>query len=215
MRNKGYRAAALLFLVVALPALYLSHAAAPPAGAQTGTLFLELVPPPAPAPGGLQFGANGPAIPPSGSSWHELAPSFCTIHPQEAYGDNGDGVVSACDGIKFGGVVYHIDWAGPTYRLRAVTGADLYLEPTTPTHNPENPVCEIWEEIHPDFGTEHHIDVWEDANGTGVVDACDVIGSGGILYHVEDVSLNIRITPGGVPTERSTWGKVKSALWPF
>jgi hypothetical protein len=215
MRRKGYRVAAILFLIVAIPSFFLLHSPAPPASAAVGDLYLELAPSPL-APGVLNFGAVGPAIPPTGSMWHELYPAFCTTLPQEGYGDNGDSVVSVCDAIQWGGVVYHIDWVGPTYHLREVaTSGDTYWEPADPTHNPANPVCESWQEVHPEFGTLHHIDEWQDANGTGVVDACDVIASGGILYHVEEVSLNIRVTPGGTPTEKSTWGKIKSHLWPF
>jgi hypothetical protein len=215
MRRKGYRVAALLFLIVAIPSFFMFHSPAPPANAAVGDLYLELAPSPL-APGVLSFGVAGPAIPPTGSMWHELYPAFCTMQPQEGYGDNGDGVVSVCDAIQWGGVVYHIDWVGPTYHLMAVgTSADTYWEPADPTHNPGNPVCESWQEVHPEFGMLHHIDDWQDANGTGVVDACDMIASGGVLYHVEEVSLNIRVTPGGTPTEKSTWGKIKSHLWPF
>lgn len=215
MRGKGYRVAALLFLIVAIPSFFLFHSSAPPASAAVGDLYLELVPSPG-APGVLSFGVAGPAIPPTGSPWHELYPVFCTVHPQEAYGDNGDGVISVCDGIMLGGIVYHIDWVGPTYHLLAVgTAADTWWEPVDPNHNPANPVCESWQEVHPELGVLHHVDEWEDSNGSGVVDVCDLIMSGGIVYHVEEVNVNIRVTPGGTPTEPSTWGRIKSHFWPF
>jgi hypothetical protein len=214
MRLKGYRAAALLFLLVAIPVFFLAHSSTPPASAQAGYLYLEFVPTPG-APGVTGVSVAGPAIPPTGAPWHELYPAFCNILPQEAYGDNGDGVISACDGIKFGGVVYHIDWVGPTYVLRDPAGLDHHVEPSDPTHNPGNPICETWVEVHPDFGMQHHIDDWQDANGNGVVDACDMIFSGGVMYHVEAVNVDIRVTPGGTPSESTTWGKIKSHLWPF
>lgn len=147
-------------------------------------------------------------IPPDGSPWHELAPNFCVIHDQENYEDNGDGHVSACDFVTFGGQRYHVTWAGPTYYLiDHATGEEWYAEPTIPDPG-QNPTCEIWFEVYPNTGDEWHVDDWAD-NGDGVLSPCDHVWIRGIQYHVHDIGLNITVEPGS-PVEETTWGKMKS-----
>ncbi len=169
-------------------------ALAAPASAQT--LYLE-----------LGVGPVDDPIPPNGADWHELYPSFCVIHTQDDYGDNGDGEVSACDLITLSGVLYHVDWAGPTYFLYNVTTGEVkFAEPTNP--NPGgNHVCETWHEIAPEFCREWHVDEWDD-NGDGIVSQCDYVVLDGATWHIEEINLDITISPGS-PTERSTWGRIK------
>jgi hypothetical protein len=169
-------------------------ALAVPASAQT--LYLE-----------LGIGPVDDPIPPNGADWHELYPTFCTIHTQEGYGDNGDGEVSVCDMITLSGVLYHIEWVGPTYFLyNTVTGDVMFAEPTNPDPG-GNPTGETWHEIAPEFCTEWTVDDWED-NGDGIVSQCDIVWIGGEPWHIEEVNLDITVTPGS-PTEKSTWGKIK------
>ena len=147
-------------------------------------------------------------IPPDGSPWHELYPNFCEVHDQENYEDNGDGEVSVCDFVTFGGTRQHITWVGPTYTLVEVTSGDQWhAEPQDP-YNPENPFCEIWLEVYPDYGSDWHIDDWQD-NGDGVVGPCDIVIIRGGTYHIAEVDLNI-ITEPASPVEQSTWGRIKS-----
>lgn len=213
MRIKSYRFAALVILCAAVPAYFLLNTDAPQASIQPGQIYLELV-----GGGSVPFkpgiGATGPAITPDCTSWHELYPTYCSMHHQDAYTDNGDGALSPCDNIVLGGIVYHVDWVGPTYVLTDPSDHDHWMEPTDLNHNPNSPICEVWEEVHPGTGLTHHVDNWID-NGDGVLSVCDEISSAGILYHVAEVNLNIRVSPGGVPTRPSTWGKIKSAIWPF
>ncbi len=154
-------------------------------------------------------------IPPDGSNWHELHPMFCAMHTQDAYEDNGDGVISACDNINLiddTGALHgwHITWVGPTYYLvNVVNPEDFgYLEPTEPQGGGD-PTCEWWVEIYPNFGVQWHIDAWDD-NGNGVLDECDFVSLGGETYHVERIGLNILAEPGDpVSSEQKTWGQLK------
>lgn len=147
-------------------------------------------------------------IPPDGSAWHELAPNFCDIQTQGGYEDNGDGHVSVCDFITLGGTRQHITWVGPTYHLiEHTSGAEWYAEPMDP-YTGEDPFCEIWFEVHPDYGSEWHVEGWQD-NGDGIVSECDNVLIRGIWWHIYEVNLNITVEPGS-PVEQTTWGKIKT-----
>lgn len=146
------------------------------------------------------------AVPPDCSDWHELYPSFCTTHHQDAYEDDGDGLISVCDFITLSGVRYHIDWVGPTYVL---SGPDqMWAEPTIPDPG-GNPECETWHEVAPVFCNEWHVDEWED-NGDGVLSECDIVWIGGEEWHIDEIALNIIATETPSPVEGSTWSKIKA-----
>ncbi|TPW10957.1 MAG: hypothetical protein FD129_1783 [bacterium] len=160
-------------------------------------------------------------IPPNGSGWHELYPAFCATSVQDDYEDNGDGVVSACDRIKLSGVLYHIVWAGPTYWTTCSPtpggpGTTVIFEPTNPTTG-ENPICEIWHEVYPEFCRQIHIDSWID-NGDGHLTVCDVVdvqdptGLPPNYYHIDRIECDITIEEVIVPVAPSTWSKIKSAI---
>ncbi len=148
-------------------------------------------------------------IPPNGSPWHELYPTFCIVHTQMGYGDNGDGVVSVCDAIFLeDGTICHIIWVGPTYFLYHLeTGDVMFTEPTTDDPGGD-PTGEIWHEIAPHFCDEWEIDAWED-NGDGIVSVCDIVWIAGEPWHIEEVRLDITVVPGS-PVEDSTWGQIKA-----
>lgn len=148
-------------------------------------------------------------IPPNCSYWHELYPNFCRQLHQNGYDDSdGNGEISPCDDILLNNDHYHIEWVGPTYHLSLAPGVPPgYWEPTDPV--PGNPVCQIWQQVYPQFGLLEHVDGWEDTDGTGDVSPCDHIFIGGVMYHVDEVALNIRVTPGPVPNELRTWGALK------
>ena len=148
-------------------------------------------------------------IPPDCSDWHELHPNFCLVDHQDAYEDNGDGFVSACDVIILGGTRYHVDWAGPTYWLVPVNpGDEQWMEPTIPDPG-QNPIGEIWHEVAPDYCMEWEVLDWED-NGDGVLSPCDIIWFTDGPYHLAEIGLNIEITEEPSPIEQSTWGKIKA-----
>jgi len=155
-------------------------------------------------------------IPPDGSVWHELWPAFCTNYTQDAFDDNSDGVISACDGIRLvddAGVLHdwHITWVGPTYYIVNPSNPEDfgYLEPTEPQSGGD-PTCEIWVEVFPNNGNQWHIDGWDD-NGNGVLDECDFVMLAGETYHIEAIGLNITVEPGEpVDNESRTWGQLKN-----
>jgi hypothetical protein len=155
------------------------------------------------------------SIPADCSEWHELFPNFCTIHHQDAYEDNGDGIVSVCDIIILGGVRYHVDWAGPTYELEdMLTGERVWYEPTDPTF-PTNPVCSTWLQVAPDFGWAHHVDGWEDGNGDQVLSECDTVWIGGRPWHVAVVNLDITVTEEPSPVAPASWSAIKHLFGTF
>jgi hypothetical protein len=173
--------------------------------------YMEYVPP-AGAPGVFSVGSAGPAITPTCTTWHELYPSFCVDHHQEGFGDNGDGVLSACDCILLDNMYLHVDWVGPTYVLVDVqTGGQSWWEPDQdPVHNPDQPVCETWHQVYPLFCGLGHVDDWFDENGDGTLSICDIIIIDGISYHIVDISLNIQVSDSvPTPNEKSSWGKIK------
>lgn len=162
----------------------------------------------------LELVVNKDAVPPDGSQWHELFPNHCAMHTQTDYEDNGDGEISPCDAINLenaAGVVsgWHITWVGPTYTLVPCQGGDpSWHEPVDPLPG-ENPTCENWEEVWPNNGDIEHVDGWND-NGDGILNECDEVILNGVCYHIELIGLNIIVEPGPVPTESSTWGKIKN-----
>ena len=146
-----------------------------------------------------------PTWPPDGSTWHTLHPPefFCTDGTQTGHDDtDGDGNISFCDNIQIDGVWKHVEWIGPTIRIRSVEPGrqDVkYIEPVDgrqfqyhevspvycniiTTTTPIESVCQIvWVEAPPE-------DVGE--------------------WHVEAIETNIR-TNGGSPVEKSTWSRIK------
>jgi hypothetical protein len=166
------------------------------------------------SPGIMDLAQGG--LTPNCSTWHELYPNFCVNHHQDSYNDNGDGTVSPCDEIVLDGVVWHISWVGPTYYLTCYPPGEppvpVIWEPNLGPHDPGSPVCETWEEVMPAFGDQHHVDEWADNDGSLNLSICDEIWSDGLLYHVDDIRLNIIVVPPGTPVEETTWGKLKSWL---
>ncbi len=150
---------------------------------------------------------GGMPVPPTCSTWHELYPTHCAVHHQTDYGDDGDGLVSACDQIVLDGVSYHIDWVGPTYYLQGIPGRQggVYLEPQSIPGR--DPVCETWHEIYPNYCLAHHVDAWED-NGDGVLSPCDMIWFDDTPWHLEEIGFNIIVTPDS-PIERGSWSRIK------
>lgn len=160
------------------------------------------------------------AVPPNCSTWHELYPAFCVNHHQSGYDDNGGSVpgsIDVCDNIELDGVTWHIKWVGPTYYMTCFPASGpqepvIYEPNPDAPHDPANPVCEMWVEINPNFGDEMHIDEWVDTDGSQTLTPCDEIFSNGVLYHIDDIQVNIIIEPGGTPVDPSTWGKIKNTF---
>jgi hypothetical protein len=145
------------------------------------------------------------SIPPNGSQWHELYPTFCTPRIQNDYEDNGDGVVSACDIIVIDGIRNHVDWAGPTYYIAWTQGpGERWLEPEEGTP--------FYHEVAPNFCTTWEILEWEDTDGDQEISFCDNILLSDGWWHVEDVRLDITVTEEPSPVEKGTWGWIKAKI---
>jgi len=147
-------------------------------------------------------------IPPDCSIWHELYPVYCTAHHQDSYEDNGDGLITPCDYIVLDGSRWHIIWVGPTYFTTCGHGNQHYLEPTV-EQTGENPVCETWMQVYPEYGLSWHIDEWMDGNANGLLDVCDIVVIPGEYLHIDRIGLNIIVEQATTAAEPSTWGRVK------
>ncbi len=156
--------------------------------------YLELVDP-----------AKSP-IPANCSVWEEYHPNPGVLHHQDDYVDgSGDGEVAFCDYIMLDGVWHHIEWVGPTYHLEC----GVYEPWSNPNPTGEDPTCEDWIELYPDYGNIWHVDQWDD-NGDGVVSPCDGIFIRGQWCHITDIKLNIRTKQEDPnPNEDMSWGDVK------
>ena len=198
----------------------LSVPASQAAAAGGGTFQIEV--PPGKGPQGAPGGAAA-AVPANCSTWHELYPTFCNYHHQDAYTDNGDGVISACDFITFdGGLPQHIDWVGPTYFFDVVTITGTYrvvMEPSG-AHNPNNPVCEMWHVVYAQAGSGFfhcdtvHIDVWTDKDGSGGLSTGDQITISTTVLILRSIGLDI-ITSSGAGSDipaLNEWGVLALAL---
>ena len=149
-----------------------------------------------------------PTWPPDGSDWHTLHPpaALCTVGDQTGHDDvDGDGNMSFCDNIQIDGVWKHIEWVGPTIRVRSLEPGrqDLkYIEPVEPQgrqyvyHEVSPTYCNIFETTEPiEYVCQ---EVW-------VVFPPEDVG----WWHVEAIETNIR-TNGGSPVEASTWTQIKN-----
>lgn len=200
---------AVVFCACAVPLLaFFPHTAA--AVVTEMNLTLETGPQP-------MFGATATnAVPGNCSVWHELYPNYCAPHHQTNYEDNGDGVVSVCDFIYLDGVCFHIDWVGPTYYMTRLTPAPQVqgaAEPVT-TNSGEDPVCETWHWVWPNYCDEFHVDSWYD-NGNHILDPCDEIDhvlQTGVteVWHIDRIALNIKVSLGPTESRPSTWGRLKT-----
>ncbi len=177
--------------------------------------YVELAPSGAPAPGVANLALGG--IPPNCATWSEIYPNPGAIYHQDVYVDNGDGVLSACDLIKLSGMDFHVVWAGPTYHLSwqdPTGGPQTGLFEPGDVYSGENPVCETWTQIAPDFGPQFHVDSFHD-NGDGVVSICDFIDTeipgtpDTTFYHIDEIGQNLILEPGPTPTKITTWGLLK------
>ena len=110
--------------------------------------------------------------------WHELWPNYCTIWEPTGWKDNGDGILSYCDTIKFtnkqtGRSVWeHIKAVGPTLGLTDiyVPGSDTaYYEPVNPKPGDmDNPEGTIWHEVYPNYCILVRIEEYTDHGNPGL-----------------------------------------------
>lgn len=140
-------------------------------------------------------------IPPKDSAWHELAPVYCKNHTQDDYFDNdGDGLISPCDGIKLSGQWYHIEWVGPT-----IFCEDIVIEPLADITAGAT-LGSQWLEVHPNYGTVRTVTEVQTSSAKAAEPGpepepttpkeCDVIlFDDGTKCHVTRVGTDIIVTP--------------------
>ncbi|MFH1372955.1 MAG: hypothetical protein ABII79_04090 [bacterium] len=167
---------------------------------------------------------------PSGTQWHELWPNYCEMWDLTEWRDNGDGVLSYCDTIKFeypgdpDSVIWkHIEEVTPTIKVTNELDT-LYLDfmcGNPMVEDIDDPIYTFWHEVYPNFCVRRMCIGWTD-NGSGILDSCDYIqlelldgpDSGTVMeYHVEAwetdiVTTILDIEEPPVPTP----GKVKHNL---
>ncbi|RMF06016.1 MAG: hypothetical protein D6773_04755 [Alphaproteobacteria bacterium] len=145
-------------------------------------------------------------LPPAGTTWHELWPTYCRYHTQTGpIKDNGNGFLDACDEIPIDGKNYHIRWVGPTLFLDC---SGIIVEPQGDPTTMNEPGT-VYTEVHPNNGEEHVLIEYQPAAVPaqpqpveGAAPApfrprqCDVlVFSNGMTCHVVRVSTDIIVVP--------------------
>ncbi len=180
----------------------------------------DIVTTPLPTPGGKyrhnQDGYFPPDGDPSGTQWHELWPNFCDWWELEEWRDNGDGILSYCDTLKFHNLTNdsvsweHVEEVMPTIKV-AMEIDTLYLDflgGSNPTVKPiPDPINTYWHQVWPNFSIRYRCVGWND-NGNDFLDSCDYIDllalngpdSGTVAtYHVEEWETDIITSLLSVP----------------
>jgi len=163
---------------------------------------------------------------PTGTMWHELWPVYCQWWELSEWHDNGDGVLSFCDTIKFRSpvepdsiILKHVEEV--TLTIKAANEIDSFyfdfmcgnpnVDPIT------DPINTFWHQVWPSFCQRYLCVGWTD-NGSGVLDFCDYIDlmaisgpdSGTVAqYHVKAAETDIITTyiPTGVPGDTCDYYK--------
>jgi len=142
---------------------------------------------------------------PTGTTWHELHPNYCDLWHTDEWRDNGDGILSFCDTLKFSGVGAvdsvlwkHVEEVTGTVVLVPPTGGDTtYMEmmcgrPSAETlTRAEGPLGTIFHEIYPTFSRRYLWQGWGH-NGNQILDAGDQMSlrsiqppdSGAVFFYI-------------------------------
>ena len=163
---------------------------------------------------------------PLDTQWHELWPIFCREYHLSSWEDNGDGILSYCDTIdmyeKPDGEVkwYHVEEVTITLNVTLVDVGDRMFIELEGGYNETalvSPPGTQWHEIYPVFCTTYLLVGWMD-NDSRTLDWCD-----GILlmdketgeeswWHVEEVSVDIIVTPEPPPVGGEAYPVSKASL---
>jgi hypothetical protein len=158
-------------------------------------------------------------IPENGAYWQSLSSTFSNdnypgVLRQEAYYDNGDGVISPGD--RMGGWTTGGDWSNvlidsTSHLYRFENGWVLH----SLNEDGGSPIGEVWEILQPPdlWGTRYEVTGWNpvDPEGSEEPVAGDEISLGRPHYTLASVNLCAR-GAWAVPVERSSWGKLKQIL---
>jgi len=166
---------------------------------------------------------------PIGTQWHELYPVFCRHYHLSSWNDTGgDGLLSHCDWIdmyeKPDGELrdYHVENVTITLFVTPVEiGEPMYIE-LEGGYNESAltaPNCTYWHEIYPVFCREYHCSGWSnDTDKIGELDECDYIiledeqTKVSAVWHVEDVAVDIIVTPEPPPVGGEAYPLSKASL---
>jgi len=178
---------------------------------------------------------------PLGTQWHELRPIFCQEYHLSSWEDNGDGVLSHCDTIdmyeKPDGELrpYHVEEVTLTLVVSPgcnvsdgvegsgfgefPTGEPMYIE-LVGGYNKTilmDPRGTQWHEIYPVFCMTYNFTGWDDDNYSGELDFCDCIFlqneyTGEDIWHVEEVAIDIVVTPEPPPVGGKAYPVSKASL---
>lgn len=185
MRSSGIAVAAIILLITANSAMALD------------THYLEFTQPGS----GRPF---DPTWPPDGSTWHELFPTYCTVRTQGSHEDgNANGSIDVCEHLTLDGVRHHVDWIGPTIKLRG-TGRqeDKYVEAAS-GNGRQFHYHEVYPTFCKDIETAQPIDAV--CQEVYITAPPEDVG----WWHVEAIETNIISTPV-TPVDEGTWSKVKT-----
>jgi hypothetical protein len=175
---------------------------------------------------------------PLDTQWHELWPIFGREYHLSSWEDNGDGILSHCDTInmyqKPDGELrdYHVENVTITLVVtpglydfdgdgvtKLPLGEPMYIEleggynATVLT----DPIDTLWHEIYPVFCTTYNLTGWDD-NGSNITDFCDYIllenkaTNETTEWHVEDVAIDIVVTPEPPPVGGEAYPVSKASL---
>lgn len=146
-------------------------------------------------------------LPPTCSTWHEIAPTFCNQRHQTGYSDEDtNNLVTAGDYIFLDGARYRVTSAGPVVFL----DCSRIIEPEGGILPEGGNMTDVtWIEIYPEYGLELGQLYISSENGDGVLSACDFIKVGRINCHVNRIGCDIRVVEAPNSSETRTWGAVK------
>jgi hypothetical protein len=158
------------------------------------------------------------AIPPNGTVWHEIYPTYCSYYTQHNYFDNGNGIVDSCDYIVLTNSAghnfrYHIQAMSWTYVTHATKKtpplpSEYYESPLAPD---QNHVGTSWHQVYPpeNFCNYHTVDQHLDFDNDGAIDPGEevILSPAGPML-VDEVGIDIEVGPG-TAVEPGTWGSIK------
>ena len=157
-------------------------------------------------------GSLYPGGDPTGTTWHELYPTYCDYWTVTGWTDNTDGDLTASDQIEMQNDAtgetkeFHVDKVTITihWTFKSPDVGEVKAEPESPPEYPDWPIGDpsgtIWHEIYPDYCRVFVITSWEDNGDTvfGVSDQIDFeyFDDPGVTHwaHIDDVTTDILVS---------------------